>query len=119
MNGCATPSPVIEPCRAYIHFGSVGTACLDTSTGKVLWKRDDLRCRHYRGPASSLVLFEKTRPVRGPGLQARSDSAVSCRNPPPLFVALDAPELPSGLWPHTQIEFNRPLGSQIAQCNSD
>jgi outer membrane protein assembly factor BamB len=24
----------------------------------VLWKRDDLRCRHYRGPASSPVTFE-------------------------------------------------------------
>jgi outer membrane protein assembly factor BamB len=58
MNCYATPSPAIEPGRVYVHFGSFGTACLDTATGKVLWKRDDLRCRHYRGPASSLVLFE-------------------------------------------------------------
>jgi outer membrane protein assembly factor BamB len=59
MNCYATPSPVIEPGRVYVHFGSFGTACLDTTTGKVLWKRTDLPCRHYRGPASSLVLFEK------------------------------------------------------------
>jgi len=58
MNCYATPSPVIEPGRVYVHFGSFGTACLDTTTGKVLWRRDDLRCRHYRGPSSSLVLFE-------------------------------------------------------------
>lgn len=58
MNCYATPSPAIEPGRVYVHFGSFGTACLDTSTAKVLWKRDDLRCRHYRGPASSLILFE-------------------------------------------------------------
>jgi outer membrane protein assembly factor BamB len=58
MNCYATPSPAIEPGRVYVHFGSFGTACLDTGTGKVLWKRDDLRCRHYRGPASSLVLFD-------------------------------------------------------------
>lgn len=58
MNCYATPSPVIEPGRVYVHFGSFGTACLDTTTGKVIWKRDDLRCRHYRGPSSSLVLFE-------------------------------------------------------------
>ena len=58
MNCYATPSPVIEPGRVYVHFGSFGTACLDTSTGKVLWKRDDLRCRSYRGPSSSLVAFE-------------------------------------------------------------
>jgi outer membrane protein assembly factor BamB len=58
MNCYATPSPVIEPGRVYVHFGSFGTACLDTATGKVLWKRDDLRCRHYRGPASSVISFE-------------------------------------------------------------
>src|SRR5437773_8417547 len=58
MNCYATPSPVIEPGRVYVHFGSFGTACLDTRTGKALWKRDDLRCRHYRGPASSLIHFE-------------------------------------------------------------
>ncbi|HWX19613.1 MAG TPA: PQQ-binding-like beta-propeller repeat protein [Candidatus Binatia bacterium] len=58
MNCYATPSPVIEPGRVYVHFGKFGTACLDTQTGKVLWQREDLRCRHYRGPSSSLVLFE-------------------------------------------------------------
>ncbi|MEI6392107.1 MAG: PQQ-binding-like beta-propeller repeat protein, partial [Verrucomicrobiota bacterium] len=58
MNCYATPSPVIEPGRVYVHFGRFGTACLDTSTGKVLWKREDLQCRHYRGPASSLIAFE-------------------------------------------------------------
>jgi outer membrane protein assembly factor BamB len=58
MNCYATPSPVIEPGRVYVHFGSFGTACLDTATGNILWKREDLPCRHYRGPASSLVSFE-------------------------------------------------------------
>jgi outer membrane protein assembly factor BamB len=58
MNSYATPSAVVEPGRAYVHFGSFGTACLDSTTGKVLWKRDDLRCRHYRGASSSPVLFE-------------------------------------------------------------
>ena len=57
MNSYATPSPVIEPGRVYIHFGSYGTACLDTASGKVIWQRQDLPCRHYRGPASSPVLF--------------------------------------------------------------
>jgi len=57
MNSYATPSPVIEPGRVYIHFGSYGTACLDTTTDKVVWQRQDLPCRHYRGPSSSPVLF--------------------------------------------------------------
>lgn len=58
MNTYATPSPVIEPGRVYVHYGSAGTACLDTKTGKVIWKRNDLPCRHYRGASSSPVLFE-------------------------------------------------------------
>ena len=58
MNCYATPSPVIEAGRVYVHFGSAGTACLDTKTGKVLWQRSDLPCRHYRGASASPVLFE-------------------------------------------------------------
>ncbi len=58
LNCYASPSPVVEPGRVYVHFGSYGTAALDTKTGTVLWKRTDLPCRHYRGPGSSLVIFE-------------------------------------------------------------
>jgi outer membrane protein assembly factor BamB len=58
MNCYATPSPVIEPGRVYVHFGRFGTACLDTATGKALWKREDIQCRHYRGPSSSLISFK-------------------------------------------------------------
>ncbi len=58
MNCYATPSPLIEPGRVFVHFGRFGTACLDTATRKTIWKRDDLQCRHYRGPASSLVAYE-------------------------------------------------------------
>ncbi|MDF2378265.1 MAG: hypothetical protein P1U81_18655 [Verrucomicrobiales bacterium] len=50
-NSYATPSAVIEP-------GHFGTACLDTETKEVIWKRDDLKCWHYRGAPSSPVLFE-------------------------------------------------------------
>ncbi|HTH48236.1 MAG TPA: PQQ-binding-like beta-propeller repeat protein [Candidatus Limnocylindria bacterium] len=60
MNCYATPTPVLEHGRLYVHFGSPFTACLDTHTGKVLWRREDLRCRHYRGPSSSVVSFGKT-----------------------------------------------------------
>jgi outer membrane protein assembly factor BamB len=58
VNCYASPSPAIEPGRVYIHFGSYGTACLDTKAFKTLWQRTDLPCRHYRGPGSSVILFE-------------------------------------------------------------
>jgi outer membrane protein assembly factor BamB len=57
-NTYATPTPVIEEGRVYIHFGTYGTACLDTVTGKPLWTRRDLKCDHEKGagPASSPLL---------------------------------------------------------------
>jgi outer membrane protein assembly factor BamB len=56
-NSFASPTPVIEEGRVYVHFGSYGTAALDTRTGKVLWERRDLPCNHWRGPASSPILY--------------------------------------------------------------
>ena len=58
LNSYASPSPVIESGRVYVNFGSYGTACLDTKTFELLWKRSDLPCRHFRGPGSSLILFK-------------------------------------------------------------
>jgi len=58
FNSYASPTPVVEEGRLYAHFGSHGTWCLDTATGKVLWERKDLKCDHFRGPGSSPVLFQ-------------------------------------------------------------
>lgn len=58
-NSYASCTPVIEEGRVYIHFGSYGTACLDTKNGKTIWKRNDLPCNHFRGPGSSPILHEE------------------------------------------------------------
>jgi outer membrane protein assembly factor BamB len=57
FNSYASPTPVAEPGRVYITFGSPGTAAIDTATGKVLWERRDLECNHFRGAGSSPVIF--------------------------------------------------------------
>src|SRR6266480_116705 len=57
FNSYASPTPVIEEGRIYASFGSPGTACLDTKTGKVLWERRDFECNHYRGAGSSPILY--------------------------------------------------------------
>ena len=56
-NSYASPTPVVEEGRLWVHYGSAGTACLDTASGKVLWTRQDLRCDHFRGPGSSPIVF--------------------------------------------------------------
>jgi len=57
FNSYASPSPVGEPGRVYLTFGSPGTAAIDTRTAKVLWERRDLECNHFRGAGSSPILF--------------------------------------------------------------
>ncbi|OHB86122.1 MAG: hypothetical protein A2V98_19225 [Planctomycetes bacterium RBG_16_64_12] len=57
-NSYASPTPVIEAGRVYVHFGTCGTACLDTESGEILWTRRDLHCDHQWGPGSSPILWE-------------------------------------------------------------
>ncbi len=60
INSHASPSPVIEEGRVYVHFGTQGTACIDTKTGEVLWKRCDLKLEHQVGAGSTPILFNDT-----------------------------------------------------------
>lgn len=57
LNSYASPSPAVEAGRVYVHFGAHGTACLDTQTGEVLWRRRDLSCNHVNGPGGSPILY--------------------------------------------------------------
>ncbi len=57
-NSYASPTPVIEEGRVYLHYGTYGTACLDSSSAKILWTRRDLKCDHEdgAGPGSSPMI---------------------------------------------------------------
>src|SRR4029434_9456679 len=57
FNTYASPTAAIEEGRVYVTFGSPGTACLDTKTGRKLWERRDFVCNHYRGAGSSPILW--------------------------------------------------------------
>jgi outer membrane protein assembly factor BamB len=56
FNSYASPTPAIEAGRLYAHFGSAGTACVDTASGAILWQRQDLPCNHFRAAGSSPVV---------------------------------------------------------------
>jgi outer membrane protein assembly factor BamB len=57
-NTFASPTPVLEKGRLYAHFGRYGTACVDTTTGSILWKNASLIIDHETGPASSPALYK-------------------------------------------------------------
>ncbi len=58
FNSYASPSPLIDGSHVYISFGSPGTACLNLKTHKIIWKRTDLVCDHFRGAGSSPFIYE-------------------------------------------------------------
>jgi outer membrane protein assembly factor BamB len=57
-NSHASPTPIVEPGRVYVHFGTNGTACLDSKTGNTLWSTQQYRLEHKEGPGSSPVMYQ-------------------------------------------------------------
>jgi len=57
LNSFASPTPVLEAGRVYVHFGVYGTACLEAGSARVIWSRRDIYCDHFRGPGSSPIIF--------------------------------------------------------------
>lgn len=56
-NSHASPSPVVNDGKVYVHFGHQGTACLDMS-GKVIWRNRQIRYAPVHGNGGSPVLVD-------------------------------------------------------------
>src|SRR6185503_7121961 len=74
-NSGASPTPVLDKDRVYVHFGANGTACL-TSEGKIVWKQV-LKYNPVHGSGSSPALV-------GESLIISCDGAED-----PFVIALD------------------------------
>jgi outer membrane protein assembly factor BamB len=57
-NSHASPTPVMEGERLYVHFGHLGTACVDAVNGNVVWKTQEHSYSPVHGNGSSPVIFE-------------------------------------------------------------
>ena len=58
INTFATPTPCIEQGFVYLNFGSTGTACVNTSDGKIVWERNDFKVEHVQGTGASPMLYK-------------------------------------------------------------
>lgn len=56
-NSHASPTPILDGDRIFVHFGRHGTACLNRQ-GRVLWRNEELRYDHRHGPGGSPVLHD-------------------------------------------------------------
>lgn len=58
LNSYASPTPVVEPGRVIVSFGTYGMVCLDDTTGQVLWKNTSLTHDDGgNGPGSSPIIY--------------------------------------------------------------
>ncbi len=55
-NSHATPTPILEGDRVYVHFGPQGTAALSGATGRVIWRNRELRYVPGHGQGGSPAL---------------------------------------------------------------
>jgi outer membrane protein assembly factor BamB len=106
-NGFASPTPIARDGRLYVHFGHLGTACLDLA-GKVLWRQADLGYSPVHGNGGSPALV-------GDRLIFSCDGAEN-----PFVVALDA-KSGKKLWQTVRdtpakrkFSFSTPLAIEVA-----
>ena len=71
LNSYASPTPCIEKDFVYVHYGSLGTACINSANGLIVWKRTDLKCKHVQGPASSPVIYKNLLILHFEGVDVR------------------------------------------------
>jgi outer membrane protein assembly factor BamB len=76
-NSHASPTPLVHGDRLYVHFGHMGTACLDLD-GNIKWKNNDLHYVPVHGNGGSPVLVDDALIFSCDGLDKR------------FVVALDA-----------------------------
>ena len=79
LNSYASPSPVLEDGRLYCHFGTFGTACVDTRAARVLWTNTSLRIQHENGPGSSPVVWRDRLVFHLDGSDSQSIAALDTR----------------------------------------
>ncbi len=78
-NSHASPTPLVRDGRLYVHFGHMGTACLDLD-GNVLWRNHDLRYAPVHGNGGSPVLVDGALIFSCDGSDKRFVVALDCRD---------------------------------------
>jgi len=59
-NSHASPTPIVEGDRVYVHFGHQGTACLKAKDGATIWTNRTLNYKPVHGNGGSLLLLPST-----------------------------------------------------------
>ena len=78
-NSHASPTPLVRGDRLYVHFGHMGTACLDLD-GNILWKNNDLHYAPVHGNGGTPVLVDDALIFSCDGSDQRFVVALDCKD---------------------------------------
>jgi outer membrane protein assembly factor BamB len=78
-NTHASPTPVVQGDRLYVHFGGMGTACLSIADGRTLWANRDLAVDHEVGPGGSPVVYRDVLLLTCDGVDVQYGAALDAR----------------------------------------
>jgi outer membrane protein assembly factor BamB len=71
-NSHASPTPIYEDGKLYVHFGHSGTACVNAETLESLWTNRDLAYKPVHGNGGSPLLYQDTLYISIDGIDRRS-----------------------------------------------
>lgn len=94
LNSYASPTPVIEKGRLYCHFGTYGTACVETKTGDILWSNRKLKIDHQNGPGASPILWKDLLIAQYDGIDRQFVAALNKRTGDVAWNVKRSGELP-------------------------
>jgi len=122
-NSYATPTPCIEKGRVYVHYGTFGTACIDTKTFDVLWKREDMPCDHMQGPASSPIIYKNMLIIHLEGTQDPYVAALDKNTGETIWKSVRPKEIYDPLEPVYRKSYQTPIvinadGKELLISNS-
>jgi len=69
-NSFASPTPVVEGDRVYLHFGAYGTACI-TQSGEIVWKTKLEYDNGQHGPGGSPIIYDDLLIVSCDGIEVQ------------------------------------------------
>ncbi|NOR75051.1 MAG: PQQ-binding-like beta-propeller repeat protein, partial [Draconibacterium sp.] len=112
-NSYATPTPCIEDGFVYVHYGNFGTACINTDNFEVVWKREDMPCKHMQGPASSLIIHKNKLIVHLEGTEDPYVAALDKATGETIWKSVRPAEIYDPLEPVFRKSFQTPIVIEV------
>jgi len=92
-----------------VHYGNFGTACINTDNFEIVWKREDMDCKHMQGPASSLILHENLLIVHLEGTEDPYVAALDKRTGETVWKSIRPAEIYDPLEPVFRKSYQTPI----------